>query len=60
MSIYESGLADRHIAQAVAIDLWMAGYEGFNFRSALPEHREVVARALAAYPSYFDKVLDSL
>jgi len=60
VSIYESGLADRHIAQAVAIDLWMAGYEGFNFRSALPEHREVVARALAAYPSYFDKVLDSL
>jgi len=60
VSIYESGLADRHIAQDVAIEIGLAGYEGFNFRAALHEHREVVARSLAAYPSYFDKVLDSL
>lgn len=60
VSIYESGLADRHIAQDVAIEIRLAGYEGFHFHAALPEHRAVVARALAAYPSYFDKVLDGL
>lgn len=60
VSTYESGLADRHIAQDVAIDIRFAGYEGFHFLAALPEHRAVIARALAAYPSYFEKVLDSL
>jgi POLQ-like helicase len=60
VSTYESGLADRHIAQGVAIDIWLAGYEGYDFRAALPEYREVVASVLAAYPSYFRTVLDSL
>ena len=60
VSIYESGLADRYIAQDVAIDIWLAGYEGSNFRTALSEHREVVANTLSAYPSYFAAVLDSL
>jgi hypothetical protein len=60
VSTYESGLADRHIAQKVAIEIRLAGYEGFNFRAALPEHRALVVRALAAYPAYFEKVLDSL
>ena len=60
VSTYESGLADRHIAQDVAIEIWLAGYEGFHFRAALPEYREVVAGVLAAYPSYFGAVLNSL
>ncbi len=60
VSIYESGLADRYIAQDAAIDIWRAGYEGTNFRAALNEHREVVANALSAFPSYFGMVLDSL
>lgn len=60
VSTYESGLADRHIAQDVAIDIWLAGYEGTNFRAALTEHGEVVANTLSAYPSYFAAVLDSL
>lgn len=60
VSAYESGLADRHIAQAVGIDIWLAGYEGSYFRAALTEYREVVAKTLSAYPSYFGAVLDSL
>lgn len=60
VSTFESGLADRHIAQGVATEIWGAGYRGHNFRSALPEYREMVASILAAYPSYFGAVLDSL
>jgi superfamily II DNA/RNA helicase len=60
VSTYESGLADRHIAQDVAIRIWLAGYQGHHFRAALPEYREVVAGVLAGYPSYFGAVLDSL
>jgi len=60
VSTYESGFADRHIAQNVAIDIRLAGYEGGHFRAALPEYHEVVAGVLAAYPSYFGAVLDSL
>lgn len=60
VSTYECGLADRHIAQDVAIEIWLAGYEGLHFRAALPEYREVVAGALAAFPSYFSAVLRSL
>ncbi len=60
VSTYESGLADRHIAQDVAIEISLAGYQGTYFRAALTEHREVVADVLSAYPSYFGAVLDSL
>lgn len=60
VSTYESGLADRHIAQGVAIGLGLAGYDGQNFRAALPEYREMVGGVLAAYPSYFGAVLESL
>lgn len=60
VSTYEAGLADRHIAQDVAMDIIFAGYEGFNFHVALLEHRALVKHSLAAYPSYFERVLDSL
>jgi len=60
VSTYESGLADRHIAQNVAIDIWLAGYEGAHFHAALTEYREIVANTLAGYPSYFGAVLESL
>lgn len=60
VSTYESGLADRHIAQVVATVVWLSGYEGFHFRVALPEYRAVVTSVLTAYPSYFGAVLNSL
>ncbi|MGC3962656.1 MAG: DEAD/DEAH box helicase [Rhodocyclaceae bacterium] len=60
ISTYESGLADRHIAQYVAWTLWLVGYEGSYFGAALSEYREVIAGVLGAYPSYFTAVLDGL
>lgn len=60
VSIYESGLADRQVAQDVALNLWLTGYDGADFRAALNESREVVAITLSVYPSYFRTVLDSL
>ena len=60
VSIYESGLADRQVAQDVALNIWLTGYEGTDFCAALDEYREVVAVTLSAYPSYFRAVLDSL
>lgn len=60
VSIFESGLADRHIAQEVAMDVWLDGYEGSHFSGALAEHRQVVENVLTKYPSYFGAVLDSL
>jgi POLQ-like helicase len=60
ISTYESGIADRTIAQTVAIEVWLAGFEGTYLGSALPEYREVIAGVLDAYPAYFSAVLDSL
>ena len=60
VSTYESGLADRHIAQDVAIDMRLAGSEGNHFLTALTEYREVILNTLSAYPSYFGAVVDSL
>lgn len=59
VSTYESGLADRHIAQEVAMTLLVAGYDGAHFSGALAEHRGVVADVLTSYPAYFSTVLDS-
>lgn len=60
ISAYESGLADRCIAQDVAIEIWLAGYEGSHFSAALADYREVVAGVLAVYPAYFSAVLEGL
>lgn len=60
VSTYESGLADRHIAQDVALELWLAGYDGSYFGSALEEYRETVANVLTSYPAYFSAVLEGL
>lgn len=60
ISAYESGLADRCVAQDVAIGIWLAGYEGSHFSAALADYREVVAGVLAVYPAYFSAVLEGL
>lgn len=60
ISTYESGIADRHIAQEIAFNILQSGYEGAYFRTALAEYRDVVADVLLAYPTYFRSVLDSL
>lgn len=58
VSVYEAGLADRSVAQDVAIKIKLAGYEGLSFVGAIPEYRSVVASVLTMYPSYFSSVLD--
>lgn len=60
ISAYESGLADRCVAQDVAVAIWLAGYEGSHFSPALTDFRGVVAGVLAAYPVYFSSVLEGL
>jgi superfamily II DNA/RNA helicase len=60
ISAYESGLADRCVAQDVAIEIGLAGYEGSHFSPALAGYRGVVAGVLVAYPAYFSAVLEGL
>jgi POLQ-like helicase len=60
VSAYESGLADRCVAQDVATETWLAGYEGSHFSPALTDYRVVVADVLSAYPAYFSAVLGGL
>ncbi|AKZ61708.1 hypothetical protein F506_02605 [Herbaspirillum hiltneri N3] len=60
VSAYEAGMADRCIAQNIALELFLDGYDGFSFRAALPEYRDLVAAVLEDYPSYFGTVLESI
>lgn len=60
VSAYESGLADRCVAQDVATEIWLAGHEGSHFSPALTDYRVVVADVLSAYPAYFSTVLEGL
>lgn len=60
ISAYESGLADRCVAQDVATVIEAVGYEGSHFRPSLTGYRDVVAAVLTSYPTYFSAVLDGL
>lgn len=60
VSVYESGLADRHVAQHVATEIELTGHQGSYFIPALVDHRPLVAGVLAAYPVYFSTVLEGL
>lgn len=60
ISIYESGFADRCIAQELASSLRAAGYKGTHIGLALTNHRDVFNFILTKYPSYFETVLDGL
>jgi len=60
VSVYEAGLADRFIANDVALSLSLFGYAGSHFIPALAEHRDVVSELLQRYPSYFTDVLQGL
>jgi hypothetical protein len=60
ISVYESGFADRCIAQELTAALRNAGYEGTHVSWALASYREVFTAVLTTYPSYFEAVLDGL
>jgi POLQ-like helicase len=60
ISTFESGLADRCVAQDVATVIEAFGYEGMHFHPALADYRNFVAAVLTSYPTYFSAVLDGL
>lgn len=60
ISSYEFGFADRLVSQDTSVALRNAGYVGAFFGPALTAHRDVVVGVLAAYPTYFSSVLESV
>jgi POLQ-like helicase len=60
ISVYESGFADRCIAQELTAALRHAGYEGTHVSLALAGYRDVFTAVLTRYPSYFEVVLGGL
>lgn len=57
ISCYESGFADRVIAQHLFSVVRGDGYQGRFFSTAITAHRERIQTALLNYPSYFETVL---
>lgn len=57
ISCYESGFADRAIAQHLCSVVRGDGYQGRFFSTAIAAHRERIQTALLNYPSYFETVL---
>lgn len=57
ISCYESGFADRVIAQHLFSVVRGDGYQGRFFSTAITAHRERIQTTLLNYPSYFETVL---
>ena len=60
ISCYESGFADRILAQVLRDSLLDDGYTGHMFIQAIEPHREKLAATLSDYPSYFESVLRTI
>lgn len=60
ISIYETGFADRCVAQELNAALRLAGYEGTEATTALSSHRQIFIEVLKKFPSYFRTLLDGL
>lgn len=60
ISAYEAGFADRCVAQDIANDVRLAGYQGSSIDFAVNAHRHLIVKSIEAYPEYFDKVLAGL
>ncbi|WP_417068458.1 DEAD/DEAH box helicase [Niveibacterium terrae] len=60
VSAYESGLADRCVAQHVADAIQLSGYDGSDFISAFRDRRNVITSVLDFYPAYFSAVIGDL
>jgi POLQ-like helicase len=58
ISCYESGFADRVLAQRLAETVRANGFTGKYFSLALTQHPDAVKRVLADYPTYFETVAD--
>lgn len=57
ISCYESGFADRMIAQRLCDISRAKGFSGTQFAPALRAHQPAITAALKRYPSYFESVL---
>lgn len=57
ISCYESGYADRVIAQRLCNVVRAEGFSGSFFSLAIKSHRERIEAELKDYPSYFESVL---
>ncbi|MCA9458706.1 MAG: hypothetical protein KC587_18725, partial [Nitrospira sp.] len=60
ISCYESGFADRMLAQVLRDAVLSDGYTGQSFMLAIAPHREKLTATLSDYPSYFESVLTTL
>lgn len=58
ISGYESGFADRVLAQKLAEAVRADGFTEKFFSSALMQYPDVIKRVLADYPTYFETVID--
>lgn len=59
ISCYESGFADRAIAQKLCSVIRVDGFQGRLFSTAIVAHRGQIQDALQDYPSYFETVLSA-
>lgn len=57
ISCYESGFADRVIAQHLCSVVRGDGFQGKYFSAAIAAHRQRIQTSLRNYPSYFETVL---
>lgn len=60
ISCYESGFADRLLAQVLRDSLLNDGYTGYSFTLAIERHREKLTVTLSDYPSYFESVFNAI
>jgi hypothetical protein len=60
VSCYESGFADRVVAQRLCDEIRLDGFSGKVFSTAFASHRDRLETVLEEYPSYFQSVLAGL
>ncbi len=60
ISCYESGFADRMLAQSLRSTLQANGYTALLFLPAVNQHRDTLSRTLREFPSYFESVLATI
>lgn len=60
ISCYESGFADRMLAQALRDTVMNDGYTDLLFSPAIAQHRERLKSTLTDFPSYFESVMSTI
>jgi len=60
ISCYESGFADRMLAQTLRDTVMNDGYTDLLFPPAIAQHRERLKSTLTDFPSYFESVMSTI